>query len=131
MAQTLSPETLASLSAIAYVPNSPKAFSTRGYDHMELVANDLGRLLHLPVWNVFERPRSIDQRGLDRAERQTNMEKAFHLRDISSEANANNVKSLLLIDDVYTTGATMMAARQALLQAFDAPVFGLTFARVV
>jgi predicted amidophosphoribosyltransferase len=58
---------------------------------------------------------------LNAAERQTNMTDAF-------QANSPMVtdQRILLIDDVYTTGATLSACGQAILQAGAQAVYGLT-----
>ncbi len=68
------------------------------------------------------------QVGLSALQRQENVRGAFRVADdmrarIASEA-------VLLVDDIYTSGATAKAASRALLRAGAAAVDVLTFARV-
>jgi ComF family protein len=69
------------------------------------------------------------QVGLSAAERDRNVRGAFTVPDNQTLAIAG--RSLLLVDDVYTTGATVKAASRALIRAGAASVDVLVFARVV
>ncbi len=64
------------------------------------------------------------QMSLKVAERKTNVADAF-----KCQSNALGGKTILLIDDVCTTGATLNACAQALKNSGVAAVFGLTLAR--
>lgn len=66
------------------------------------------------------------QVGLKLAERQENVRTAFSQRRIEIEG-----RRILLVDDVYTTGATVYAATKALIKGGAAAVDVLTFARVL
>ena len=69
------------------------------------------------------------QVGLTAAQRQANVRGAFRVPAESEIAVAG--RSVLLVDDVYTTGATISAAAKVLLRAGAANVDVLTFSRVV
>ncbi|MGI6104593.1 MAG: ComF family protein [Raoultibacter sp.] len=109
---------------ISFVPASAKALRRRGFDHAELLAREVGWGLSLPVTSLFERPASKDQRSLTRHERIFNMEQRF--RVLEKELP----RSILLVDDVYTTGSTLSFASKKLLERGAKSVYCLTFARV-
>ena len=81
--------------------------------------------LGLAVAPVLARPRSRDQRALARRDRLAKMEGRF-----IPLPGASAFPSVILVDDVYTTGATLFAATDAVRVAGAATVRCLTFARV-
>ena len=99
-------------------------YQERGYNQAELLASAFCDRVQLPLqagWLVRQRS-THSQVGLTAVERQRNVEDAF------VAADAVLGKRLLLIDDVYTTGATMRACAQAALDAGAAIVYGLALA---
>ena len=79
----------------------------------------------LPVARLLERTRRVGrQRGLTRTERRANVSKAFR-------ATADAPACVCLVDDVYTTGSTVLAAATELRRAGAAEVHVVAFARVV
>lgn len=72
--------------------------------------------------------RTRQQVGLGAAERQRNVQGAFRVADEHSSSLRG--RRVLLVDDVYTSGSTVMAAARALRRAGVAGVDVLTFARV-
>jgi len=69
------------------------------------------------------------QKGLNKTERQKNMQSAFAVSPEKAAIIKN--KNLLLIDDVYTSGATLNACTKALKKSGAGSVFVLTLARVL
>lgn len=98
----------AHVDALCFVPATPEAYARRGFDHMELVAAELARLLNIPLLDVLARTSKGDQRGLTRLERATNMQDSVHTVDDVSGMR------LLLVDDVVTTGASLRESTRAL-----------------
>jgi len=99
----------------------------RGFNQSELLARELRRRLSLtkpPGELVRTRP-TPPQVGHDRRWRLDNVKDAFAWR--GSPLNAG---SILLIDDVATTGATLEACAAALRAAGSGPVMGVSVARV-
>jgi ComF family protein len=91
-------------------------------------AADLARALGLPVRQVLCRcRRTLPQADLPAGQRHLNVRRAFRVRHPSLVANA----SIVLIDDVRTTGATLEACGRALRGAGAREVRALTAARVV
>ena len=90
--------------AIIPVPMYPKKQKKRGYNQAEVFADALGKRLMVPVRNdVVTRVRdTVPMKLLDSSERRTNLKKAFNISQ-----NDVNLKCIILIDDIYTTGSTM------------------------
>lgn len=107
------------------VPLHPARRRERGFNQAELLARELARLLDAPLaTGALRRTRDTSsQVGTStRAERLKNVREAFAPTDGMDGA------TVVLVDDVTTTGATLLAAAQALLSAGAARVYGLTFA---
>ena len=111
--------------ALIAVPSSGDRVRRRGYDQSLLLARAMSRRTGIPVLeNVLLRTRSTPpMRGMPAAERQKNLKKAFLVHGNSVES-----KSIMLIDDIYTTGATMDACAEQLRKAGSGPVFFMTLA---
>lgn len=108
---------------IVPVPLHVSRQATRGYNQAQLLAEALAARLQIPcIPDALTRERDTrSQVGLSRAERQTNVNGAF----VGEHAQLNEQR-VLLVDDVYTTGATLRACAQAALDAGATEVFGLT-----
>lgn len=111
--------------AVTFVPATLSAVRYRGYDHAELIGKALASLLGIECVPVLERPRTRDQRKLGAAARIANLAGSF-----SPKQHALEHDSWLLVDDVFTTGATLCAASQALRSAGARRIGCLSFARV-
>ena len=112
------------LDALCFVPATEAAYLRRGFDHMELVARELSWLVSLPVADVLVRAEGRDQRTLGREERQRNLHGTIEvLGDVRGT-------DLLLVDDVITTGASIGACTEALLERGAASVTACALARV-
>lgn len=99
---------------------------SRGFNQAELLAKVLARRLNLPAVNaVRRRTATPPQAGLTGAQRRRNMSGAFQVRD----AGKVRGKRILLVDDVFTTGATAAACARALKRAGAESVAVLTVAR--
>ncbi len=100
---------------------------TRGYNQSELLAREIGRITGVAVEPGILRRRKattpqVRQKGYD--ERVANVEGAF-------AAGRRSVagRSVLLVDDVMTTSATINTCARVLLDAGGGPIFALTYAR--
>ena len=110
------------------VPMHPRRERSRGYNQAGLLANELGRLTGIPVGEgilgrCVDSPPQV-QLGT-RADRMRIAEGTF-LATTSVKGG-----SVLIIDDVVTTGSTMAACARALWDASAASVWGLALAREV
>ena len=111
--------------AVTFVPATLSALRYRGYDHAELIGKALAALLGVECASVLDRPRTRDQRKLGAAARIANLAGSFSPKKRELEHD-----SWLLVDDVFTTGATLCAASQALRSAGARRIGCLSFARV-
>jgi ComF family protein len=99
----------------------------RGFNQAELLARPVARRFGLKLWTNLRRRRyTQSQAGLTETERRANLKNSFALRKPGQAAG----KRFLLIDDVFTTGATLRAAAAVLKSAGAAHVSALTLARV-
>ena len=105
------------------VPLHRKRWRERGYNQSSLLARELGRLTGLPVVDdclVRQQHTPPQARSANVSERQSNVAGAFTCRDGRLRG-----KQVLLIDDVFTSGATLNACAGALKSAGAASVWGL------
>jgi len=101
---------------VTAVPMHPKRLRLRGVNHAELLAKRTAVQLGLDYQPVLARTRNAPQQArLNRDERKRNLKGGFSVpdayRDIVDGAE------VLLIDDVFTTGATAAACAEALREA--------------
>ena len=111
--------------SITFIPASTAAFRKRGFDHAELLAQNIADITGLELVRIFARPETFDQRKLTRAERMANMKGQLKL-----QPNTPIPRTLLIVDDVCTTGSTLFAACEALSDTSAENLYCLTFARV-
>jgi predicted amidophosphoribosyltransferase len=111
---------------ITYIPPDGDRSVKRGHHPALDLAQALGERWNLPVARLVDRVRPVArQTELTRAERRRNVRGAF------AAARARVPPVVVLVDDVYTTGATADAAARALRRAGAARVVVVTFARTV
>lgn len=105
---------------IVPAPLAPKRVRQRGYNQSELIAKGMGEVLGLPVrTDIVVRDTFFrSQASLSHSEREANVSGAF--RVVNAEALQG--RHVLLLDDVVTTGATMLAFGQEVLKAGDVRV---------
>ena len=108
---------------VFYVPATEDARSRRGFDHGEAIARVVARELGVSLSDALERRSAQDQRALGRIERASNVAGTF-------ATGASVSGRVLLCDDVFTTGATLDAAAQSLLEAGARAVRCAAVARV-
>jgi ComF family protein len=122
MAATLPPPRA---STVAFVPPERERAHKRGHHPAERLAHELGERWGLPVHALIARTRYVRrQRGLPLTDRRRNVAGAF-------APAARAPTNVALVDDVYTSGATVAAAASALRKGGARRVEVLTFARVV
>jgi len=112
---------------VAPVPIGAQRIKERGYNQAGMLGRPLAYAIQKPYQAVLRKKRETrSQVGLTAHERQENVEGAF-------EVIPNQVKgrTILIIDDITTTGSTINACARSLHQAGASAVYGLTLARAI
>jgi predicted amidophosphoribosyltransferase len=111
--------------ALTFVPADAARAVDRGHHPAERLARELAAAWGLPLERLLARTRPAPrQRGLSRDERRRNVARAF-------AARGRVPRTVALVDDVYTTGATASAAASALRREGAREVYVVTFTRAV
>lgn len=110
---------------IVPVPTATGRVRQRGFDHTALLAKNLSLELKTPYGSVLRRLGQIRQLGARREDRLKQLSASFSVKNYRAASGRN----ILLIDDVVTTGGTIIAATQALRRAGAAHVDALLFAK--
>ncbi len=117
-----------SFEAIIPVPLHPSRLRERGFNQALLLGKSLGRIHRKRVLaRTLRRIRNtLPQVQLDHSQREKNVRGAFAVREPQEIID----KDLLLVDDVFTTGATVNECAKVLKKSGAREVFVLTLARV-
>ena len=115
------------IDAIVSVPMSAKRRKQRGYDQAELLAVRLGELWNVPVIAPAVKTHDTKmQKFLSRADREANLKGTFHV----TNRKAVKGKTLLIIDDIMTTGATISELSDVLRRAGAKELYAATVTSV-
>jgi predicted amidophosphoribosyltransferase len=110
---------------LTFVPPDGDRSVERGHHPPERLCRELACRWHLPSEPLLRRARPLrQQRGLSLAERRANVRGAF-------AATGRSPPAVVLVDDVYTSGATAAAAASALCKASARRVDVVTVGRAV
>lgn len=112
----LPPDTL-----ITYIPDIPAHRRQRGYDHMKYLAKLFANRRRLALEPLLERRTNVSQRTLSKQQRLRAQQDAF--------AAVHRSCPVVLIDDIYTTGATIRAGVAALTAAGNTEIYVAIVAR--
>jgi ComF family protein len=116
---------------IVPIPLNKTRQKKRGYNQAELLARVLGEAVDRPILThlVKRRKKTKPQFGLNRDERFENLSGAFEISESGKEdVVAIAGKTILLLDDLATTGATLDECAKALKKAGVNEVYGLVLA---
>jgi len=111
--------------ALVPVPASPARLRQRGFDHADLLAVELAKLVLLPLQRPLKRDSALarGQRGLSRSDRLSG-------RGLQLRAVRTAPLRVVLVDDVCTTGATLEICAAALLAGETTGVSAVTYCAV-
>ena len=96
------------------IPLHARRRAKRGYNQAQLLAREIGARMGVPVYSdwLIRVKNTVPQKRLSPKERQNNLKKAFHI-----SRNDVKLKTAIIVDDIYTTGATIDEAAKILIQA--------------
>jgi len=109
------------------IPLARKKLKNRGFNQAEEIAKKLSEKLKIPVITdcLIKIKENLPQMELSEKERQENIKGVF---EVNCKEKIQG-KKILLVDDVYTTGATMEEAARILKKSGAKEVFGVVVAR--
>lgn len=110
---------------IVPIPLHKKRWNKRGYNQAQVLAKALGEALDIPVYpQMLLRIKNTKPLKLQNPkERQNNLKKAFIIGE-----NDVKLKTILIVDDIYTTGSTIDEATRVLKQSGVERVYFVTLA---
>ena len=112
---------------ITYVPMYRKKEKRRGFNQAELIAKKVGERTNRPVVKLLEKIKdNRSQVGLGPQERAENVKNVFKMIEVRPQSMWQNV---LIVDDVYTTGATVGECVRVLKKSGVKNVWGFTLSR--
>lgn len=118
------------------IPARTNAVRKRGFDHISLIGAELSRITGMPLTPLLRAKPRRDQRDLDARQRLANMAGSFDLEPNGPSPYGNALKArlgimprIVLIDDVFTTGATLFTAGNTLRAAGAKEIYAVTFIR--
>ncbi|HJP96862.1 MAG TPA: hypothetical protein VJ843_05865 [Candidatus Saccharimonadales bacterium] len=110
---------------VTHIPTANSRVRLRGYDQARLIARHFAHYKGVPHASLLVRTGSARQVGANRADRFMQASTLFRATHLSLISQAR----ILLVDDVITTGASMHAASQVLMEAGAQAVYPAAFAR--
>jgi ComF family protein len=121
-------DSLPPVDAVVPVPLHVRRLRDRQFNQSLRIAAEVARRLDRPLWpDILRRNRwTAPQTTLDRPHRQANVRRAFAVRQPHKVAG----RRLLVVDDVYTTGATVNECAKVLRAAEASDVYVATVARL-
>ena len=111
--------------ALIPVPLHKSKLRARGYNQAEVLAEELSVLTGIPMLpDLIERvEKTAPMKDLSAAERQNNLKRAFKIR-----RNDVKLSTIIIIDDIYTTGSTIDAVSREFKKAGVQRIYFLTLA---
>ncbi len=111
---------------ITFVPTNPANYKERGFDQAKLLADQLARALKKPTSVLLKKNRNTkSQTGLNKEERLINVKDSFSFISQGNQV----IERAVLVDDVWTSGATMQECCRILKNNGLKEVWGLTIAK--
>ncbi|MFB6356442.1 MAG: ComF family protein [bacterium] len=114
---------------VAPLPMHPRRFNERGFNQTVQLAEIVSQYLDSTLVSLLRKDRHTPpQSSLSREERMNNLDGAFSLD--TSETKVTN-QSILLVDDIYTTGSTLQMAGEVIKKQNPSKIGAVVLARAV
>jgi len=99
------------IQAFIPVPIHIEKEMSRGYNQAKLIASKLGKKMNIPVYSdvLYKTRKTEQQKELSKGKRASNLYNAFDINkaNFNKYLKSNNIKKVMIIDDIYTTGSTI------------------------
>lgn len=109
------------------LPTAPSRIRERGFDHTKLITNKISSSLGIKNESLLKRKTNVRQLGSSRSQRIAQMSQEFYVNNPEKIEG----RTILLVDDVMTTGASLSSASKVLKMAGAKRVYALVFAQKV
>lgn len=111
---------------ICYVPMTKSSIKKRGFNQCEIIAKRISKKLNIPVSKALIKVKNTkEQKTLSKEERKNNIKDAFIIKENKEILN----KRILLVDDVITTGTTLLECKKILEKSGAEKITILTIAK--
>lgn len=116
---------------IVLVPVPPRKGKIRkqGWDQVDLLCKTLHRTYGIKIRHVLKRMDRIQQKTLNFEDRELHMKSI--LRYTSAKGNLDNIQKVIILDDIFTSGATISAAAELLKNNFEGELSALVLCSVI
>ncbi len=112
---------------ITFVPTNLSSERKKGFDHSRALADHIARATNKKTIKLLKKTKETEsQTGLDKEKRLLNVKNAFSF--ISPQKN-RKIEKAIIIDDVWTSGATMKECCRVLKKNGVKKVWGFTIAK--
>ena len=100
------------------VPIHRSKYNDRGYNQAAILARGIGKELNIPVLShlLIRNKKTLPQKQLSDKERLRNLRQAFGFNNKEQECFHKKINRVLLVDDIYTTGSTIEACTNVLME---------------
>jgi ComF family protein len=115
---------LPKVQAIVPMPISEERLIERGYNQSLEVAKIVAKILNIPIWQPIQRMHQHSQKGLTRLERIEDIQSQFQIKN----DHKIRYRRVLILDDVVTTGSSILALKQSLEQLGCQKIFACAIA---
>lgn len=113
------------VTALVPVPVSGKRRRFRGFNQAELLAEGLAKELGLQVLHLVKRVHNtVPQSKLSRKERKKNLLQSMEWNEAETRMLSEVPQCVAIVDDIYTTGATMEACAKVLAEHGISGIYG-------
>lgn len=116
---------------IVPVPGRRSSVRKRGWDQVELIGSILRTRYHVQVAEMFSRSGSRSQKELGYQKRILNLRDNIKLRRTFSGCRHDVPEDVVLLDDIFTTGATLNECARVCKLHGAVHVYGLTIAKAL
>jgi competence protein ComFC len=115
------------IDSVLAVPIHKSKLRQKGFNHSQLIVESIAKRFNKPVSsnNLIKSKATTEQVNLNKQKRLSNLKNSFKVKNLSLLKN----KTVLLIDDVYTTGSTINECAKTLKGAEVNKVYALVLAR--
>jgi ComF family protein len=113
---------------IVPVPIHRLKYRERGYNQADILARGIGKSLDIPVISdlLIRNRKTLPQKQLNDKERLKNLREAFEFNKAAAGYFKKNISTVLLVDDIYTTGSTIEACTNVLIDNGISSVYFIT-----